>query len=300
MPVLPAERRNPMYKTAIIVDSNCDLPEELLVRYDIKVIPIRVMLNGVDYGMTRDYEGYYRELEVSKKLPVTSAVTPFEYLQYFEQYSREGYEDAVYISMSSTGSSTFGNSFIAKNWFEENHDGKGNMKIHLLDSLNYSLAYGYSAVKAAVVREAGGTAEEIIAAAKEWIDSLEVCVTAFTLDHIRRSGRIGNGLAVIGHALNIRPVVKVVGGLSSPAAVVRGNNAAVAGVAEYFRKNMLPGTDYVVLRGISPDPAEELIKMMIEICGKAPSVYTYVGPTTAANTGPKMTGIGFMSTRIMK
>lgn len=289
-----------MSKTAIIVDSNCDLPEITILQHDIKVIPIRVFLNGVDYGMTRDYEGFYKILENSKEFPITSAITPFEYLQYFEQYNKDGYTDALYISMSSTGSSTYGNSCIAKSWFEENHEGEEFLRIHLIDSLNYSLAYGYAAVRAAQVREAGGTVEEIIKAAKEWVDNLEVCVTAFSLEHIRRSGRIGSAVAMLGHALNIRPVLKVVNGVFSSVSTVRGNNAAVMGIATYFKNNMAEGTEYVVLRGSSPDPAEELIRLATNISGKAPSVYTYVGPTTGANTGPKMTGIGFMSTRNIK
>jgi len=286
-----------MSETAIVVDSNCDLPEEAVARYDIKVLPIRVMLNGTDYGMTRDYIGYYKALEDSKEFPTTSAITPFEYLKYFERFCRDGCSDLIYISMSSTGSSTYGNACIAKNWFEEGHEGKVPMRIHIIDSLSYSLAYGYTAVRAARAREAGGNADEIIAAAKEWIDSLEICVTAFSLDHIRRSGRISYAVAKLGQAFNIRPVLKVVDGVFSPVAAVRGNSAAVAGVADYFEKNMAEGTEYVLLRGIAPEPAEELIKLTTRISCKAPSIYTFVGPTTAANTGPNMTGIGFMSRR---
>ena len=284
-----------MGKTAIITDSNCELPDEVIKEYNIGVLPINVFIKGVDYGMTRDFDTYYKELDASHTPPSTTAIPPLKYQTCFESYYDEGYDDLIYIAISSTGSSTYANAFVARSWFNEAHiNDERKMTIHLIDSLNYSIAYGYAAVLAAKVRAEGGSVGQMIEAAKEWIDSLEVCLTAFSLEHIRRSGRIGNAMATVGRALGIRPVLKVVKGIFYLIKAVRGNDNAVASVVEYFQKTHEPGTDYVVLRGASDLPALEIIKRLEKITGKPPALYTYIGPLTAINIGPKMTGIGYM------
>lgn len=290
-----------MGKIGIIVDSNADLPDEILEEYDIGVVPIDVTIGGINYGMTRDYLTYYEALDACKTAPATTAITPACFEEWFERYHKNGYTDLIYISMSSTGSSTFNNAHIARDWFAENRKPEEHtMNIYLLDSLNYSIAYGYAAVRAAKVRKDGGSISQIIDAACEWIDKLEVCLTAFSLEHIRRSGRIGNAMATVGRALGIRPILKVVDGFFSLISAVRGNNNAVSGVVDYFRANHVDGTDYVVLRGTSDGPAMEVIDHLQRISKKAPALYTFIGPLTAINIGPKMTGIGFMSNRKTK
>ena len=89
-------------KIAISVESAADLSEDLLKKYQIKVIPLSITL-----GDKTDVDGVISPLEVleycenHKDLPKTSAVNEYQYEEYFKTLLKE-YEVVIHISLSST------------------------------------------------------------------------------------------------------------------------------------------------------------------------------------------------------
>ena len=87
-----------MREIIISTESGSDLPENLVKKYDIKVIPMHIVMDGTSYAdgtisVDKIYE-YYNE---TKKIPTTSAVNVGEYIDFFTQI-REEHPDCVYYA----------------------------------------------------------------------------------------------------------------------------------------------------------------------------------------------------------
>ncbi len=82
-------------------------------------------------------------------------------------------------------------------------------RIIVLDTLNVSLGEGLFVLKAAVMREAGKSIDEVA----QWLEEhkLEFCVrfTVNDLFHLQRGGRISKTTAIVGSMINIKPILYV-------------------------------------------------------------------------------------------
>ena len=97
-----------MDKIRIVTDSTADLPEEIINKYKIKVIPLSFIIDGKVYHDLVDIsrEEYYRELMNCKEFPTTSQPTPAEFLDAYNELIAEGAEKIISIHLSSDLSGT--------------------------------------------------------------------------------------------------------------------------------------------------------------------------------------------------
>ena len=136
-----------MREIIITTESGSDLPENLVKKYDIKVIPMHIVMDATSYAdgtisVDKIYE-YYNE---TKKIPTTSAVNVGEYIDFFNEIRAE-HPDCVimHLAYSSLASSTYQNAEIAIREFED---------IYLIDTRNVSggctahLAKAYEIIQA--------------------------------------------------------------------------------------------------------------------------------------------------------
>ena len=145
--------------------------------------------------------------------PKTSQVRPDQFAEKYEQFYNEGIKDLIYVSISSTGSSTYNNALKSRDEFYENHpEAKDKFKITVIDSLNYTFTYGYPVIEAAAKAARGCSAEEIIAFIEEWISCTEVHFVSYTLDYVKRSGRVSAGAAFMGELLGLKPIISIIDG----------------------------------------------------------------------------------------
>ena len=102
--------------TIIVTDSNCDLPEEYLIKNNIPVIPFHFNLNGEDYEdnfwKTISYKEFYDELRKGG-MSTTSQISPYTYEEYFRKYVNEGCS-IIYIAFSSALSESYNHSLLAR------------------------------------------------------------------------------------------------------------------------------------------------------------------------------------------
>jgi len=285
-----------MTKIKLMCDSNCDIPVSTAKELDIDIIPFAVTVNGKEYLETVSFSPaeYYEMLKASKNLPVTSQITPMTFVEHFERAAGEGYGAIVLTTMTSVGSGTFHNAMVARDWYSEQHP-DSNVEIHVLDSQNYSISYGYGVILGAKAAKEGGGVERVLTVMNEWFDHLETYFTVFTLKYVHKSGRISSASQILGEALGFRPVMSNLNGVFRLVQRVRGNQAAIQAVAQLFENRRAENTDYVVLRGDTDEEAKTLAALATEIAGKPPVDIFYAGATISTNTGPKITGIGFMA-----
>ena len=91
-----------MSKVKIISDSTCDLSEELLIQYDIAVLPHPIVRDGelLQDNVSITPDDIYAHYERTGRLCTTSAPNAYDYEQFWRPWLDEGYE-IVHFTISS-------------------------------------------------------------------------------------------------------------------------------------------------------------------------------------------------------
>lgn len=283
-----------MQKIKIITDSTSDITKEQEKKLGIKVMCFPVTVDGVSYRERIDFtnEQFYRMMDNAKEMPTTSQLTAFEILEVFRSLHEEGWTDVIYVTISSTGSATYSNALSAAEEFrKETASLEGpKMRIHIIDSRNYTAVYGYPVMQAALKAQKGETPEEIIEYLKEWFDCAEVHFVPMTLKYAKKSGRITAAAAFAGELLGLRPVIKIANGVSTVLEKIRGEKNIVPKLLADAEKSMTPQTPYIMVKGSDPTLTDALAVAMTEKFGYPPEYTVQIGATVSCNAGHNVVG----------
>ena len=97
-----------MERIALVTDSTCDLPTEMLAEHQITMVPLRVFFGDDEYRDNIDLkpDAFYRKLAENMELPTTSQPSPGEFLAAFQKLQQEGYTHILCLFITSTFSGT--------------------------------------------------------------------------------------------------------------------------------------------------------------------------------------------------
>lgn len=283
-----------MNKIKIMTDSASDIDLKMAKEHDIYVLGFSIVMDGKSYieGVDFSTEEFYEMMSSSSDFPKTSQVRKEQFYECYKKFFDEGYTDVIYVSISSTGSATYNNSISARDdFYKEFPDAADKMKIHIIDSLNYTAAYGYPLIAASNKVKKGCTAEEIIAYIEEWLACTELHFVSYTLEYVKRSGRLSAGAAFMGELLGLKPVITIIDGNSKVSEKIRGEKNIIPKMTELAIKNMTPKTPYVLLEGSLPDEFAGFRKEMIKTIGYPPKYTIKIGSTIASHAGHKVIGM---------
>ena len=193
-----------MARTIISTDSPADVPAEIRERYDIRVIPLHIILDDdcFEDGVNIQPDDLYAFYKKTGRLPKTSAVSVAEYTDFFKEMTQDG-SSVVHISFSSALSATHQNARLAAEDFDN---------VYIVDSKSLSTGIALLAIKAAQLAQDGLDAKTI---AHEMEYKREKVVTTFILDKLEflyKGGRC-SGVAMLGaNVLGIKPSIVMVDG----------------------------------------------------------------------------------------
>ncbi len=194
-----------MGSVKIVADSGCDLPEQLLARYDISIVPLIVQIGDDTY-----YHGQFDPELLWRRLPneraSTSGPPPGLFHQVFERLVDAGH-DVVCITLTGKHSSTFNTAWAAAQEFAG--------RVRVVDSWSISLGMGVQVLAAAIAAQAGRTADEITQLVEDVRSRLRVRLVLNTLEYVRRGGRLNRLMPALDRmcrALSIKPVIGIVEG----------------------------------------------------------------------------------------
>lgn len=284
----------PNQKIKILTDSACDISKAEELDHDIKVMCFPVTLDGKSYRERQDFtnEQFYQMMDQCPDIPRTAQITQFEFMEEYQRFLEEGITDVIHVTICQKGSNTYGAAQMARNAFYEEHQGaEEKMKIHILDSRNYTGVYGYAVVEAARKAEKGASAEEIISFLEDWFDSAKVLFAAYTLEYVKKSGRVSCAAAFVGEVLGLRPLIRIEDGVSSTLEKVRGDKNILPRLMEAAVAEMVPQTPYIMITGSVPAYSNELAQMLTKRLGYPPEMTVQVGAAVAANAGHKVAGV---------
>jgi len=186
----------------IIVDSSCELPEELTADSHFCSIPFGLEVGDNHFVDNKelDVEELLRQIAACPTCPKSSCPSPQLFLE-----NIEGEAERIYIvTISSNLSGCYNSAVLAKNMYEEQHSDK---KIAVIDSLSASVGETQIALLAHKLEKEGKTFEEIEVQLNVYRDAME---TTFVLDNIetlRKNGRLSRVKALVATSLNIKPVL---------------------------------------------------------------------------------------------
>ena len=278
-----------MAEYRIFTDATADLSPELQEGLPpIEVIPMQVEIGGKEYtygspeGITA--QEFYR-LQRKGNFASTSQINPAAYFQYFEPWLRQG-TDILYLCFSSGLSGTYQSASLA---IEELKAEYPERQIICIDTLGASVGEGFLVREAARMQTNGLTIEELA----DWIvlRRLMVChwFTVDTFTHLKHGGRVSATAAVMGTALQIKPLLHVdEEGKLQAVEKPRGRNKAIAAQSARMEQGWMPEMGKSVLIGHADDlaTAELLKKKIIERFPDADIHIAYIGPIIGAHTGP--------------
>jgi DegV family protein with EDD domain len=238
-----------MSKVKIIIDSTVYLPEEYITNLDIDVIPLHVIWGDEIYrdGVDLLPDEFYRRLPGAKVMPTTSQPSPKEFMSLYEKYLAEG-RDILSIHISSQMSGTVDSAVQAKAHLHADN-------IEVIDSEFTTLGTAFQAIAAAKAAKEGASLAECAEIAKKIRSNTQIYFLVDTLEFLKRGGRIGGAAALLGSALNLKPILYVKEGKIEAFGKVRTMKKALARIIEIFENQV--GNKKPIYVGISHATAPE-------------------------------------------
>jgi DegV family protein with EDD domain len=265
-----------------VTDTTTYLPRALLERWDIPQVSLYVGWDG-DLRPERDYEdldAFYARLRDSDSLPVTSQPSVGDFLAVFEPLAEAG-RDIVSIHIAAGLSGTCESGREAAREVAARHG----VRAEVVDGETGAGGLGCLVVAAARAAERGERVDAISETIRRTREGLDIWFCLDTLEYLRRGGRIGAAQALVGSALQIKPILTF-GTEIAPVGRVRTRRRAFERMVAYLRELRERGaTDWVVQHAQSHDDAERLVAEGREILGSEPLFCTQVGPVLGAHLG---------------
>ena len=276
-----------MDKVAVITDSTAALPKDLVQKYDIHVMPLKIIFGDKSYrdGVDITPSEFYSLLRKSDKLPTTSAPSPNEFLAVYRELSRKTNSIAC-ILLSSKLSMSFDAAMQAKKLAEKELKGT---RIEVIDSHTSAGALGFAVQEAARTAAAGGTLAEVIEAAQKVISRVQLFAAFETLHYLAKGGRIGKAAAWAGTLLNLKPIITLPTstGEVAPVERPRTKSRAVQRLLELMKERVNAKPVHVnVLHADAPQEAERLKEQVLAQFNCVEIYVSEFTPVMGTHTGP--------------
>ncbi len=218
-------------KIAVMTDTNSGITVEEGKRDGIFVLPMPVIIDGESYleGISVTHEQVYQALQEDREV-LSSQPSPADMLMMWDDIFKEGYDEIVYIPMTSGLSGSYNTAAR----FAEEYDGK----IHVVDNHRISMTLLDSVYDAKYMAEHGKEAGQIQTALEEAARQSDIYITIQTLKHIVKSGRITAAGAAFATMINIKPVLKIEGGKLDAFAKGRGMKTSESKMLAAIQNNL--------------------------------------------------------------
>ena len=274
-------------KVKIVTDSSSYPEPEVVSKYDIRVVPLRVAFGSEVFseGVDITNEEFYQRLTKDGKLPTTSQPSVADFIRVYRELAEQGYP-ILSIHISSKLSGTCASALAAKNALPQ-------AQIEIVDSL--TIAMGMLIPPAAEAAERGETLSQIAASIEKLNRCIKVVAAFDTLEYLWKGGRIGAARALVGTLLKIKPV------LTQEGEEVRVLNKArtMAQAIEYmlgFVEKEVKGSislhGYVAHSHV-PDAGHALEKELRENFDWVELRFLEMGPVLGTHMGPGLVGVSF-------
>lgn len=268
---------------AVVTDSTADLPDAWRERYDIEVVPLKVLFGSETFrdGVDLTNEDFFRKLAVATKLPTTSAPSPGEFAEVYSRLAK-GYDGCISIHIGAQLSATAEAARVGAQSVE-------GFAVNVVDSETVTMPMAFLCRTAAEC----ATLEEATAAVNERVPKCRVLALLDTLRYIEMGGRVSRAQAMIGTMLDLKPLLLVADREIKSVDRVRTRSRAIPRMLEFFRKDE-PVERVGVVHAQAPDEAEEIAAGLRKELPDFEISVGQIGSVLGTHTGPKALGLVYV------
>ena len=273
-----------MSKTAIVTDSTADIPRELVIKFQIHIVPNIVVIDGqeLEDGKDLSRREFYENLPLMKMHPTTSTASPGVCQQLYEKLLQGEVNQIVSIHASSKLSGIFNAASVGAQAFGD--------RVRVIDSENLSLGLGFQ-VLAAADAALTGPLDSILSVIENVRVRARLVAMLDTLEYVRRSGRVSWARARIGALLRIKPFLEIKNGYVLSLGETRTRKKGIQGLRKMLY-DLGPLEHLAILHSNAEADAQTLLLEMAPQVSTEP-LLVYVTTVIGTHVGPN--GLGFVA-----
>ena len=279
-------------KVAVVTDSIACLTNELVERYNIEIVPIRLLVQGKVYRDSLDItpsEAYELFLQDPASF-TTSPASPGHYLEAYREASKRA-KNILCVTLSSRLSTGYDMARMAK---EEAKSELPDTSIEVFDSQTVTAAEGFVALAAARAAAEGKDLAELVRVAEEVRNKVTFLAFLDTIRYVYRTGRIPKIAANVGSMLNIKPILTSSSGLIRFVGAVRKKERGIDRLLQIMRNKVGHSAVHVaVMHAYDPDEARKLKERISSEFNCAELWVTEFSPVMGYATGTGTLGLAF-------
>jgi uncharacterized protein len=286
--MLAVERR----AIAVVTDTACDLPDDLLDKHGISLVPLQLMFGDEVYQdrFGLDARAFYKRLRNPGGIhPTTSQPSAQTFHDVFT-HARAAADHVVAVILSGGLSGTYANAEAARRSLKTGG-------VTLVDSKCASLGEGLLALRAAELAALGWEAPAIAAELRRVRAQSGLLFTVDTLENLMRSGRVSRAKGWLAGMLNLKPILAVdLEGRIEPVDRVRGRKKLLPRILELLDDALPPRRERLrmgVVHADVPRVADEVRRALIERYRPLEVLVATVTPVIAAHAGPGAWGVAW-------
>lgn len=241
---------------AIVTDSSCDLPMQLIERLNIVVVPLVVQL-GTETFLDGDLsaEAFWSKIDRPRRSPKTSQPSAGVFEKVFERLVAKG-QQVLCLTLTGRHTGTVAAARLAAERFGE--------EVRVFDSQSLSLGLGFQVLEAARARQMRCSMQEILDLLRDVRPRVHTLVLLDTLENVRRGGRADAFIAAarqMSRWLDVKPIVNMVAGEVRLVGMARSLGRGIARITSMAGE--LGALDYLgVMHARNADVAEQLAQQL--------------------------------------
>ena len=268
---------------AVVTDSTADLPGEWGERFDIQVVPLKVMFGEETFrdGVDMNNEQFFGRLATATKLPTTSAPSPGDFAELYTRLAKD-HDGCISIHIARSLSATAEAARVGAQSVE-------GFQVEVVDSETVSMPMAFLCRVAAEC----STLVEAVAAVRKRIPNSRVLALLDTLRYVEMGGRVSRAQAMIGTMLDLKPLLLMVDGEIKSIDRVRTRSRAIPRMVEFFEKDS--PVEYVgVVHAEAAGEAEEVAADLRRRLPDHEVPVGQIGCVLGTHVGPKALGLVYI------
>jgi len=276
-----------MTKVAVVTDSTAYLPQEIIDKYGIHIVPLSVNFGSESYkeGLEISTKDFYLKLDQSERLPTTSQPSIGDFITMYEELSKN-HQEAIAIHLSSGISGTMNTSVVAAGMVED-------INIEVVDSEIACYALGFMVIEAAKMADEGKRLQEIKERIEWIVKNMRGYFVVDDLAHLHRGGRLNAAQFLVGSMLKIKPILYFNNKKLEPFEKVRTKKKAIGRILKLLNDDAKDGS-FIKCSVVQANIIEEAEILKEKIEQKYPNVEVNIsefGPVIGTHTGPGTIGL---------
>ena len=274
----------------ILSDSTCDLPLEVLEKYNITMIPLSVIKDGEQFtdGVNITPAEIFAHVAAGGSLCSTAAINIGEYAEWFGKYAPD-YDGVIHINISSEFSCSHQNACLAAEEFDN---------VRAVDSRNLSTGQGLVVLKACELAKECNNLDELVEKLQTFTDKVEASFLLDRLEYMVKGGRCSAAAALGANLLNLKPCIEVKNGKMGVVKKYRGPYAKC--LANYVKDRLAEREDltrellFVTYTTIESKCRDAVMNAVEQYGHFEDMIECTAGCTISCHCGPETLGVLFV------